>query len=417
MRPTPEQAHAAIAEHGSQTKAAKALGCTWRTLRKVIDPSYEHAPLGPTNAPTVPHVPEAHEIHGVSTLVKTDDFTQWTKTRIAGGEPVPLAPDWAVTRRSIQSGPDGAVRVKWERTEPEKVEQWDAFVSACTTHVEQYRGLATPVPAPTIEHHDTLTVYPFGDPHAGMMSWAPETGENHDLAIWSARMCRAMDLSVASAPPSREGWIVNLGDALHAQNSEQRTPRSGHKLDVEGRLPKVWAVFLATFRRLIDRALEKHEVVHVDNLPGNHDPEVAFMIAMLLTAVYEHEPRVTIGDGLKPYVYRTWGSSLFGLHHGDGSPLEALPGLMAHDVPRLWGEAKFRTWYTGHVHHLTRKDYPGCTCESFRILPPGDYYHKSKRYRAPRSQHVITHHREFGEIMRATLDLTMIDAYGAGGTT
>ena len=34
-----------------------------------------------------------------------------------------------------------------------------------------------PVPAPKDCDSDLLTVYPFGDPHAGLYAWEAETGE------------------------------------------------------------------------------------------------------------------------------------------------------------------------------------------------------------------------------------------------
>lgn len=416
---TPQEARDLIAKHGSISAAAKAIGRNRAVIQRALDPDTYNAkararaaraPRGPRNAPTVPHVPEAHEIRGVSTLVSADGelAAQWTKTGLAGGETEQLPPEFSVRRVSTMTGADGTTRVKWTSADRDRANQWAAFTAGCAEHVAQYRGIAEPLPPPA-DTQETLTVHMLGDPHAGMLAWAPETGEHHDLAIWSARLRRALDLAVASSPPSRDAWIINIGDALHAQNAEQRTPGHGHKLDVDGRHGKVMRVFFDTFRWLIDRTLQKHERVSVFNLPGNHDPEVAAMIAMFLGAVYEREPRVTIDPGHAPYVYRAYGSTLIGMHHGDGAKQEALPGIMAHDVPELWGAAKHRVWLTGHVHHQVRKDFPGCSVESFRILPPGDFWHRSKGYRAPRSQHTITYHPEFGEILRGTFDISRID--------
>jgi hypothetical protein len=133
---------------------------------------------------------------------------------------------------------------------------------------------------------------------------------------------------------------------------------------------------------------------------------------MWLRAVYEKEPRVTVADAFQAYQYDRFGSCLFGWAHGDGAKLEALPQLMAHDQAEAWGQTTERHWHVGHVHHLTRKESPGCVVESHRTLAARDAWHAGKGYRAGRSLCAITYHREFGEVARATVSLARTRARG-----
>src|SRR5690606_37778052 len=204
-------------------------------------------------------------------------------------------PDFLIRRISTMAGADGTTRVTWTSAEREKIDLWNAFKRACAEHAAQYRGLAEPVPVePVHDPADLLAVYNLGDPHIGLLSWAPETGDHNDLTVAVRDLLRAIDLAVSVAPPAKNAVIANLGDMLHAQNPEQRTPRSGHKLDVDGRHAKVMRACLDMCRGITERALRKHEHVTWYNLPGNHDPEVAAMLSMMLEAVYEREPRVTV---------------------------------------------------------------------------------------------------------------------------
>lgn len=59
------------------------------------------------------------------------------------------------------------------------------------------------------------------------------------------------------------------------------------------------------------------------------------------------------------------------MHHGHGKAAKAgdLPGIMASDRASDWGETLHRTWYTGHIHNRQFFEAPGCSVESFRILP------------------------------------------------
>jgi hypothetical protein len=71
---------------------------------------------------------------------------------------------------------------------------------------------------------------------------------------------------------------------------------------------------------------------------------------------------------------------------------------MAADRPADWGETLYRTWYTGHIHHETVKEFTGCTVESFRTLAPKDAYHAAHGYRAGQDIRVHIWHREWGKI-------------------
>jgi hypothetical protein len=422
---TPEEARELVAKHGSLNAAGKAIGRTASYVKRALDPEAYNAhkrakhaaraPRGPAFAPTVPHVPEAHEVRGVSTYTGADGEVkgQWTKTGLAGGEPEELPPDFAVSRISTMSGADGTTRVKWTSAERTKADMFTAFKAAAADHCAQYRGLAGVTAPPKHDLRKTLTVYPYGDPHIGMMAWGPETGESNDLKLTIERMLTAMRLSVECAPPSEEAWLINIGDALHSQNQQQTTPRSGHKLDVDGRLPKIWRALLDTFRELTHLALRKHGRVKWFNLRGNHDPEVAFLIAMWLEEAFRDDPRVIVHNGLTPHVYQEYGQNLIAMTHGDSCPIAKLGGVMARDRPQMWGRTRYRLWITGHIHHLQRIDLDGCSVETLRVLVPGDDYHVSHGYGAPRSVPVITFDPEHGEILRSTIDLSKILAVQA----
>lgn len=424
---TPEEARALVAKHGSLAAAGKAIGRHSDYVRRALDPdaynaakrakaAKARAPRGPANAPTEPHVPVAHEIRGVSTYTgKAGEVKgQWTKTGLAGGEPEPLPPDFTIKRISTMSGADGTTRVTWTQAERAKADMFESFKTAAAEHCAQYRGLAGVSAVPTHDMSQTLTAYPFGDLHVGMMAWGPETGESNDLKTSVDRLLIAMRMAVEAAPPSEDALLINIGDALHAQNAAQTTPKSGHKLDVDGRLPKIWRALLEMFRAVTEFALQKHKRVKWINMRGNHDPEGAFLIAMWLEEAFKHDPRVTVDPGLSPYVYEEYGQNLIATTHGDGCKITKLPGIMARDRPQMWGRTKHRLWITGHIHHLQRMDLDGCSVETLRILSPGDAWHVENGFGgAPRSMPVITFHPEYGEIIRSTIDLSKIRAVQA----
>jgi hypothetical protein len=128
---------------------------------------------------------------------------------------------------------DGAIKLQWIKTkEGHSPEVWAEQIKDVFTD-------ATPIkPVPRVKgpsSNKLLTVYPIGDHHVGMYSWAEETGNDYDLKIAENLLVTAMQYLVAQAPVCDEALIVNLGDFFHVDNLKNQTARSGNVLDVDTR--------------------------------------------------------------------------------------------------------------------------------------------------------------------------------------
>lgn len=312
-----------------------------------------------------------------------------------------VAPGYRMGKVTVQRGPNGVERV-WERQSPDQERQrelLDATLEALAADIVPLPPIAAPA------YHDArlLTVIPVGDPHYGLHSWAAETGANFDLKIAEHLTFAAVDRLCERTPSSHTAMLLNLGDYFHADNSTNRTPNSGARLDVDGRFAKIATVGVRAMVRCIERLLEKHQHVIVRNNPGNHDPHQAAMLSICLAARFHDNPRVTVDDSPSSFFYKLWGKTLIGSTHGDGAKLPDLPLIMAADVPQLWADAIWRVWHCGHFHHnqrLTEKDLVGCTVETHRTLAAGDAWHRHQGYRAYRDLKAIVYDLEYGEVMR-----------------
>lgn len=418
---TAEEAKAlkALESHGgSISAAAEALGITRGALRDRLRRAVRRAASrgwAPEHDWTHT-VPDGHRVKGNSTLYGPNGEVegQWVKSERDSDDPPAIAvvpAGHTIKKVSTLVDGQGKVRAQWLQAPKDEQTQWEEFWAACERNAKQYKGAADPIRAPRQSDAETCTVYPLGDPHIGMLAWAKETGQDFDLQIAEKDLLQAIDLLVDRAPASKKAILANVGDFFHAESDDQKTPSGGNKLDCDTRWAKITDIGFNLMRHLIDRLLAKHEEVEVVNVPGNHDPRMARMMNMWLSAVYEREPRVRVKDNRNPYMYIRHGRNLLGFAHGDGAKPEQLPGIMAADQPREWGSTDYRIWFTGHIHHQTRKEYPGCIIESFRTLAARDYWHSWKGYRAGQSLSCITLHEEYGEMTRSTVDIKLIRAH------
>lgn len=363
-------------------------------------------------------MPPGQRLRGVSVLTDKSGALErrWDKTERDSDDPAafePIPEGHHVKKVSTMLDGQGKPRVQWIQSEADAVQREADAIAALRESIAEYVRPVEPLAAPTFTDADTETHYMLGDPHIGMLAYAPETGEAFDLKIAERDLLGAMDRLVAGAPRSSVGVLCPLGDNFHADDDRQVTPAHGHKLSVDSRAPKVARVGLNIMRRLIDRGLERHDVMHVRIVPGNHDPVTSRWLALCLEALYENEPRVVVFSNVNPVQIWEFGLNMFMLSHGDGFKLERSAGVMSTREPAMWGRTKFRYSDQGHKHSDKTVELDGALGRHHRTLAPKDDYASKNAFESGQSAKAYTFHRAFGEIECKTVGVDLARHVGA----
>ena len=393
---------AALDQHeGSMRGTAAALGIDRKTLRDRLRRAARKGLMG--TAPVLP----GFVVQSLAVQKDAHGTTQkeWIKQRPIGEE-FQLPDGHVIKGVSALTDPDGRIIQQWVKTKFD--EAVVDVTKALRESFAEYTGHATLPKAPK-SHTDAnlLTVYPIADHHLGLYAWAEEAGENYDLAIGAKLLRETMTSLVAAAPAAETAIILNLGDFFHSDDNTQLTPKSKHKLDVDGRHAKILRVGVELLIHCVQLALQRHKKVTVRCLPGNHDPYASLALATALACFFANSKRVTIDTDASAFFWHRFGEVLIGATHGDEARGHDMPGVMASDRAKDWGETRFRYIYLGHVHHkgIGGGEKHGATWETFQTLSPRDNWSHTKGFRSGRSMVAITHHRASGEVMRHTVSV------------
>lgn len=405
---TERQAAAVLAliEHeGNASRAAAALGVSRATVRSAVKQARAKADVA--LRPLDPMHPEGHKLKGVS--VKRNGAgeitSQWDKSGEAGDdvapfEPIPPAHHVTDVSTYVVHGKPVA---QWIKAREDKVQQELALHAALRESMASYVVPVGPVAPPDYVDEDTQGVIPIGDTHIGMLAHRDETGADSDLKIQEKDLLSAVDHLVVGMPPSAICTIIPLGDNIHADDDQQVTPAHKHKLDVDGRAPKVARTAINIYRRVIDRALQRFREVRVEVVGGNHDPVTSLWLRIALELIYENEPRVFVNPS--PAALRVWafGKCLFATSHGDGIKAEDMMGVVAARHRELWGQALFVYGFQGHRHRRFVVEKNGGVVEVFRTLTGKDSFAAKYGHESGEDLVGITYHKNHGEIERKTV--------------
>jgi Bacterial regulatory protein, Fis family len=402
--PNPEAYKAAAAAlkryDGNQSAAARALKIPLPTLRYRVNRAAQLGLMG--TEPVLPGfgIKTASAQYGEDGKLEKE----WIKQGPVG-EKFELPPGHLIKGISAFTDPDGRLIHQWVKT---RFEQATTDVAkALRESFKAYKGRAELVRPPRSFDRDLATVYPISDHHLGLYAWAEEAGEDYDLKIGARLLTDTMRALISDAPPSRVGVVLSLGDFFHSDSNENRTRRGNNPLDTDTRHAKILRAGVDLFRLAVELALQKHHIVLVRALPGNHDPYATIALAIGIAAFFDGNPRVRVDASASPFWWWQFGKVLLGATHGDMIKHVDMPGVMAARCPKEWGATEYRYIYLGHVHHksLGGGEKAGVIWEAFQTLAPRDAWHQSAGYTTGRSMVAITHHRNKGEVMRHTVSV------------
>lgn len=385
---------------GSARGVARQLGMSHATVQETLARFMDVALLaGYVKAPDPQ--PEL-KVMGVSTKHDADGnyAGDWTLERQRGLDPSEgedMPEPWNIKKVATYKNSEGRITGEWTTKVREEVDRQRMWLD----HVERASREIIAMPERKLilprayRSSDKLAVYPVGDHHVGMLAWALETGgENYDLKISRDRLATATRYLVDQAPACDTALIAFLGDFFHTDSYRAVTFASGHLLDADVRYPKMVALGYDMIIYMIEAALEKHQDVHVIFEKGNHDPSTAAVIAITLARHFRDNPRVHIDDSPAWFHYFQFGKVALGTNHGDRTKPAGLLPVMAADQAKMWGETTYRMFMTGHVHHESRKEFPGGFVESFGILAPSDAFAAIGGWRSICQMHALVFHKD-----------------------
>jgi hypothetical protein len=370
------QAVEAVIKHGSNRKAAVALGCDHTNVDRIIS-------RVKASAARKGYAP-GHWNDGV-------------------------APGYLMGKVTVQRK-DGEVERTWERQSPD-FERWQEMARELKASFLEDVPQIPCQAAPQDFQNDIIPWIQIGDAHIGMLAHAAEVGENFDLKIAERELCGAVAMLIDEMPPCERLVINDLGDASHYDNLAAVTSASGHPLDADGRHHKMLRVYSRTMRFIVDRALTKAKFVDVLINQGNHSRINDSWMREVLEVAYTHTGRVNVLDNDSVFISYRMGNTLVMVHHSDKCPPAKLVGVMTTDFRKDYGETQFHYIDTGHVHHhFVSKEHPGIVIESWNHLAASDKWAHDAGYRSRKAISVVLRSRTYGEVGRRLLPIEEIQA-------
>lgn len=367
-----------INEHGGVRAAARFLKKDPANIVKAIQrlkkyaAAHGYSPEHGLNSP----VPEPFVAKGHSTLERVDPKT---------GARTPV--------------------LQWTKTRLDDQKYLEMIREAVDSFLEDVPPLTGPK-APLDYQSDIIPWIEIGDAHLGMLAHAAEVGENFDLKIAESELCAAIGILIDELPPCERLVINDLGDFTHYENMKGETEASGHKLDYDGRFPRMIKVYSRVFRWIVEKALTKAQNVDVIVNQGNHSRTNDIWMAELIRVAYGQTGRVHVLNNDSVFIAYRMGKTLVMVHHSDTCKPQRLAGVMTTDFRKDFGETEFHYIDIGHVHHgMVMKEHPSIVIESFNHLAALDKWAHDGGYRNRKSVTVILRSRTYGEKGRRLLPI------------
>lgn len=231
------------------------------------------------------------------------------------------------------------------------------------------------------------------DGHFGMLAWAEECSESYDTKIASRLFTDAgKTILNRCAGYNIEKIVIPIGnDLFHMNDVTGLTPKQKNRLDVDGRIAKVFDYVLNAYVDLITFC-RQYAPVNLEWVRGNHDPESSWYAAKVLGAWYRNADDVIVNTQPTPRKHIRYGKNLIAWTHGDEEPIRDLAAIMAGEWPEDWANTFYREWHLGHTHKkkelftvIGDELRAGVRTRVIPSLSAKDYWHTTKGYMSIRA--------------------------------
>lgn len=249
---------------------------------------------------------------------------------------------WAKTKN-----PDGTSYSVLMRPEPLPVEDM----------VDRIRNALEDLPAaPSIVQSERgkagkIAFFPHQDVHMGVDVTEDYAGQDYNPDEAYRRMTEGFAEIHATIAPCETAIILNNGDLTHANDNRDVTYKNQHRLKVKGSHRDNVSLCVTATCWQIEMALTRHDRVMYRANAGNHDPNTADYMALVLAQRYRDNPRVKIVDSQRGLWHFQQGQLFLAAHHGH----DIKPQKVAADLPTLlpseFGRSRHWFFFTGHRHH------------------------------------------------------------------
>lgn len=226
------------------------------------------------------------------------------------------------------------------------------------------------------------------DQHFGKLCWGKETGwADYDSKLADRLFDEAFNVLVQRTKSEipDEILLVFGNDLQHTDNMQGTTTR-GTPQTTDSRYHKVYDVTMNRLIKTVEVARQLAPKVTVKMVAGNHDTASTYTVGWALSAWFRQCAGVSIDNSPLLRKYHQHGRTMFMLTHGNDVKLDKLPGLMASEQRKMWGDTIFHEIHTGHKHQREKLVVPELKETNgvvIRILPslcPPDAWHSVMGY-------------------------------------
>lgn len=247
------------------------------------------------------------------------------------------------------------------------------------------------------------------DLHLGMLSWGKESSGDWDIKIAKKAFHDTLEEILDYASNFYTDQILfPIGNDFFSSDNKEHSTANGTPQDEDVRWQKSFEEAIDLMIRGID-LMQTVAPVDILIVPGNHDFQRTYYLGKVLSAWYKNCNNVKINDSPRLRKYYQYGDNLIGYTHGKDEKPSNLPTIMAHEVPQLWANTKYREWRLGHYHHkkdiqyISSQEFIGIVVRYLRSLTPSNAWATQKGFiGAVRAGEAFLWHKTNGLIAQFT---------------